>query len=65
MSDGLDEIQAIFFEECAEGLATAEEGLSAMASGDVSAEVIAGVSVVPRRVMNDGASSSLVPVFIQ
>lgn len=43
MSDGLDEIQAIFFEECAEGLATAEEGLSAMASGDVSAEVIAGV----------------------
>jgi len=28
-------------------------------------EVIAGVSVVPRRVMNDGASSSLVPVFIQ
>ena len=43
MSDELDEIQAIFFEECAEGLATAEQGLSAMAAGDVSAEVIAGV----------------------
>ncbi|PSJ37096.1 chemotaxis protein CheA [Allosphingosinicella deserti] len=43
MSDELDEIQAIFFEECAEGLATAEEGLSAMAAGDVSSEVIAGV----------------------
>ncbi|OHT21480.1 Chemotaxis protein CheA [Sphingomonas haloaromaticamans] len=41
--DGLDEIQAIFFEECAEGLAIAEEGLSAMANGDVSADVIAGV----------------------
>lgn len=43
MSDELDEIQAIFFEECAEGLAVAEEGLSAMASGDTSAGVIAGV----------------------
>lgn len=43
MSDGLDEIQAIFFEECAEGLATAEAGLSAMAAGDVSAATIAGV----------------------
>lgn len=43
MSDELDEIQAIFFEECAEGLATAEAGLSAMAGGDVSADVIAGV----------------------
>ena len=43
MSDELDEIQAIFFEECAEGLATAEQGLSAMAAGDVSADVIAGV----------------------
>ncbi|OWK33099.1 chemotaxis protein CheA [Sphingomonas mucosissima] len=43
MSDELDEIQAIFFEECAEGLATAEAGLSAMAAGDVSANVIAGV----------------------
>ncbi|MDR6125384.1 two-component system chemotaxis sensor kinase CheA [Sphingomonas sp. SORGH_AS802] len=43
MSDDLDDIQAIFFEECAEGLATAEAGLSAMAAGDVSAGVIAGV----------------------
>ncbi|MBO9623707.1 MAG: chemotaxis protein CheA [Sphingomonas sp.] len=43
MSDELDEIQAIFFEECAEGLATAEAGLSAMQAGDVSAETIAGV----------------------
>jgi len=43
VSDELDEIQAIFFEECAEGLAVAEQGLSAMAAGDVSKEVIAGV----------------------
>lgn len=43
MSDELDEIQAIFFEECTEGLATAEAGLSAMAAGDASADVIAGV----------------------
>lgn len=43
MSDELDEIQAIFFEECAEGLAAAESGLSAMAAGDVAADVIAGV----------------------
>ncbi|WHU04740.1 MULTISPECIES: chemotaxis protein CheA [unclassified Sphingomonas] len=43
MSDELDEIQAIFFEECAEGLVTAEQGLSAMQAGDVSAETIAGV----------------------
>ncbi|WP_033921499.1 chemotaxis protein CheA [Sphingomonas sp. 37zxx] len=43
MSDELDEIQAIFFEECAEGLAVAEQGLSAMAAGDVSKDVIAGV----------------------
>ena len=43
MSDDLDDIQAIFFEECAEGLATAEAGLSAMADGDVSAGTIAGV----------------------
>lgn len=42
-NDELDEIQAIFFEECAEGLAIAEEGLSAMAAGDTSADVIAGV----------------------
>jgi len=41
--DGLDEIQGIFFEECAEGLAVAEQGLSAMAGGQVSADVIAGV----------------------
>ena len=43
MSSELDEIQAIFFEECAEGLTIAEQGLSAMAAGDVSADVIAGV----------------------
>lgn len=43
MSDELDEIQAIFFEECTEGLTTAEAGLSAMQAGDVSAETIAGV----------------------
>ena len=43
MSDELDEIQAIFFEECTEGLTTAEEGLSAMQAGDTSADVIAGV----------------------
>lgn len=41
--DGLDEILAIFFEECAEGLTIAEQGLSAMADGDTSADVIAGV----------------------
>lgn len=43
MSDDLDEIQAIFFEECAEGLAAAEAGLSAMAGGNTSAETIASV----------------------
>ena len=43
MSDDLDDIQAIFFEECAEGLATAEAGLSAMDAGDTSPGVIAGV----------------------
>ncbi|WP_404367773.1 chemotaxis protein CheA [Sphingomonas sp. MMS24-J45] len=43
MSEELDEIQGIFFEECAEGLVVAEQGLSAMAAGDVSKEVIAGV----------------------
>ena len=43
MSDDLDAIQAIFFEECTEGLAAAEGGLSAMADGDTSAETIAGV----------------------
>lgn len=41
--DELDEIQAIFFEECVEGLGVAEQGLSAMAEGDVSPETIAGV----------------------
>ena len=43
MNDELDEIQAIFFEECAEGLVAAENGLSAMADGDISAETIASV----------------------
>jgi two-component system, chemotaxis family, sensor kinase CheA len=43
VSDELDEIQAIFFEECTEGLTAAEQGLSAMQAGDVSAETIAGV----------------------
>jgi two-component system chemotaxis sensor kinase CheA len=41
--DGLDEILGIFFEECDEGLIIAEQGLSAMAGGDTSADVIAGV----------------------
>ncbi|NYT42083.1 chemotaxis protein CheA [Sphingomonas sp. R-74633] len=43
MSDEFDDIQAIFFEECTEGLTTAEQGLSAMQAGDISADVIAGV----------------------
>ena len=43
MSDDLAEIQAIFFEECAEGLITAEQGLSAIAAGDSSREVLARV----------------------
>ncbi len=43
VNDELDEIQAIFFEECAEGLTTAEAGLSAMNAGDVSPGTIAGV----------------------
>ena len=43
MSDGFDDIQAIFFEECAEGLACAEQGLTAMAAGAVSADVVGGV----------------------
>lgn len=42
MSD-FDDIQAIFFEECAEGLTIAEQGLSAMVAGDCSPEVVAGV----------------------
>jgi two-component system chemotaxis sensor kinase CheA len=40
VSSELDEIQAIFFEECTEGLATAEEGLSEMAAGDTSLDTI-------------------------
>ena len=43
MSDDLDDIQAIFFEECAEGLAVAEQGLTAMLAGNVSKEIIANV----------------------
>jgi len=43
VSDELDEIQAIFFEECAEGLTAAEAGLSAMKAGDADAETIASV----------------------
>jgi two-component system chemotaxis sensor kinase CheA len=43
VSSDFDEIQAIFFEECAEGLAIAEAGLSALDAGDASAETIAGV----------------------
>ena len=43
MSSELDEIQAIFFEECAEGLAAAEDGLTRMAAGDVSPDTIARV----------------------
>jgi two-component system chemotaxis sensor kinase CheA len=43
VSGEMDEIQGIFFEECAEGLAVAEQGLSAMAEGNASADVIAGV----------------------
>ena len=39
----LDEIQAIFFEECREGLAAAEAGLSQLAGGDSSPEAVAGV----------------------
>lgn len=39
----MDDIQAIFFEECAEGLTAAEQGLSAMQAGDVSSGTIAAV----------------------
>lgn len=39
----LDEIQVIFFEECAEGLAAAEAGLTAMQAGDCDAATIAAV----------------------
>ncbi|WP_242148625.1 chemotaxis protein CheA [Sphingomonas sp. BAUL-RG-20F-R05-02] len=43
MSDGFDDIQAIFFEECAEGLACAEQGLTEMAAGAASADVVGAV----------------------
>jgi two-component system chemotaxis sensor kinase CheA len=43
MSDELDEIAVIFFEECAEGLAVAEQGLAAMLAGNVSKDMIANV----------------------
>lgn len=43
MSEDFDSIQAIFFEECAEGLAAAESGLSALAAGDRQADTIASV----------------------
>lgn len=43
MSDDLQDIQAIFFEECAEGLVAAEAGLSRMAAGQADAETIAAV----------------------
>lgn len=43
MSDDLDAIQAIFFEECAEGLTAAEAGLTALADGSRDPEVIAAV----------------------
>lgn len=43
MNDELDEIAAIFFEECAEGLDVAERGLTAMLAGDISNGVIANV----------------------
>ncbi|RZM33649.1 MAG: chemotaxis protein CheA, partial [Sphingomonas sp.] len=43
MSDELDEIQGIFFEECAEGLLAAEQGLAAMQGGDTAPKTIASV----------------------
>ena len=43
MTDELDELQALLFDECAEGLEVAECGLSQMLAGDVSAPVIADV----------------------
>ena len=42
MSD-MDDIQAIFFAECSDGLAAAEAGLSAMAEGDQSGSTMATV----------------------
>lgn len=43
MSDDLESIQAIFFEECEEGLIAAEAGLNQMAAGNTSPDVIAAV----------------------
>lgn len=43
MSSELDEIQGIFFEECAEGLAAAEAGLAAMMEGNINPDTIASV----------------------
>jgi two-component system, chemotaxis family, sensor kinase CheA len=43
MSDDLESIQAIFFEECEEGLIAAEAGLNQMAGGNTSPDVIAAV----------------------
>ncbi|WP_242184407.1 chemotaxis protein CheA [Sphingomonas sp. CARO-RG-8B-R24-01] len=43
MSNELDEIQGIFFEECAEGLLAAEQGLAAMQAGDTAPKTIASV----------------------
>ena len=43
MTGELDEIQTMFFEECAEGLDIAEQGLSMMLAGNTSKEVIANV----------------------
>ncbi|MEN3953274.1 chemotaxis protein CheA [Iodidimonas sp. SYSU 1G8] len=39
----IDDIQRVFFEECAEGLDTAEKSLTAMLGGDCSVETIASV----------------------
>lgn len=41
--DELDAIRAIFFEECAEGLQAAEEGLTAINEGEHSPHIIASV----------------------
>ena len=43
MSDDLESIQAIFFEECEEGLIAAEAGLNQMSAGNTSPDVIAAV----------------------
>jgi DNA-binding response OmpR family regulator len=49
----------IFFEECNEGLTTAEQGLSAMQAGDVSAETIAGVFRAVHSIKGGGARSAI------